>query len=89
MDSSFISLATQITDANSAVFDACNSFAGCIPGINEILRRQGLMQTNRTLNEKEKLSKGQSENIDRVYLAYPELNDDDFVKMNLDNWFEI
>jgi len=87
MDSSFISLATQITDANSAVFDASNSFAGCIPGINEILRRQGLMQTNRTLNEKEKLSKGQSENIDRVYLAYPELNDDDFVKMNLDNWF--
>ena len=87
MDSSFISLATQITDANSAVFDASNSFAGCIPGINEILRRQGLMQTNRTLNEKEKLSKGQSENIDRVYLAYAELNDDDFVKMNLDNWF--
>tara|TARA_B100000029_G_scaffold169802_1_gene166052 strand:+ start:6625 stop:7695 length:1071 start_codon:yes stop_codon:yes gene_type:complete len=87
IDSSFISLATHITDVNSAVFDPANNFEGCIPGINEVLRRQGLMQTNRTLNEKEKLSKGQSENIDRVYLAYPELNDDEFVKMNIDNWF--
>ena len=79
-------LAAQVTDANSAVFDAENNFVGCIPGINEILRRQGLMKTNRTLNATENLSQGQLDNINRVCLAYPELNDDEFVKKNLDIW---
>ena len=81
-----LSLATKVTDANSAVFDVANNFAGCIPGINEVLQRQGLMKTNRTLNKSQTLSKGQSENINRVYSVYPELNDDEFVKKNLDRW---
>ena len=78
--------AHQLTDANSAIFDVANGFAGCIPGIHEILRRQGLLEGRWTLNPKEELSPGQMEEIDRVYSAYPSLNDDTFVKDNLDRW---
>ncbi len=39
-----------------------------------------------TLNKQEVLTKEQSLEIDRVYTSYPELNDDDFVKENLDRW---
>jgi dihydrodipicolinate synthase/N-acetylneuraminate lyase len=81
-----LTLANQITDANAAFFDAANSFAGCITGLHEVLRRQGLLEGIWTLNEKEKLSAGQKEEIDRVYAAYPHLNDDDFVSENLDKW---
>jgi dihydrodipicolinate synthase/N-acetylneuraminate lyase len=78
--------AQQITDANAAIFDPQNNFAGCIPGIHEILRRQGLLEGRWTLNPNEDLSPGQLAEIDRVYRAYPHLNDDDFVKENLDKW---
>lgn len=79
-------LANQITDCNAAFFDVANNFAGCITGIHEVLRRQGLLEGIWTLNENEVLSPGQNEEIDRVYKAYPLLNDDDFVKENLQNW---
>ncbi|MEI6047286.1 MAG: dihydrodipicolinate synthase family protein [Bacteroidota bacterium] len=81
-----LTLGTQITDCNAAFFDAANNFAGCITGIHEVLRRQGLLEGIWTLNEKEALSPGQKEEIDRVYKAYPELNDDAFVAENLDRW---
>ncbi|MGK0237829.1 MAG: hypothetical protein ACI92G_001293 [Candidatus Pelagisphaera sp.] len=83
---SLLTRAQQLTDANAAIFDAANSFAGCIPGIHEILRRQGLLEGLWTLNPNEVLSPGQSEALDRVYEAYPSLNDDTFVKENLDRW---
>ncbi|MES2446563.1 MAG: dihydrodipicolinate synthase family protein [Bacteroidota bacterium] len=70
----------EITDVNAAVFDPANHFHGCIPGIHEILHRQGLLNGIWCLNPNEKLSAGQSEELDRVYAAYPHLNDDDFVK---------
>jgi hypothetical protein len=76
----------QLTDANAVIFDAANRFAGCIPGINEVLRRQGLMQTNCCLNPHEVMSSGQAEEIDRVCKAYPWLPDDDFVRERLDDW---
>lgn len=78
--------AIRITDTNAAFFDAANNFAGCIPGIHEVLRRQGLLEGIWTLNENEVLSPGQKEEIDRVYKAYPDLNDDAFVKANLERW---
>jgi dihydrodipicolinate synthase/N-acetylneuraminate lyase len=81
-----LSLAQQITDANAAFFDAANTFAGCIPGIHEVLRRQGLLEGIWSLDPNEKLSPGQSEEIDRVYRAYPHLNDDAFVREHLDEW---
>lgn len=78
-------LGIEITDVNAAIFDPANKFHGCIPGIHEILRRQGLIEGRWCLNPKEELSPGQMEEIDRVYAAYPHLNDDDFVKEFLAN----
>ncbi len=78
--------ATQITDSNAAFFDSANNFAGCITGLHEVLRRQGLLEGIWTLNENETLSPGQKEEIERVYAAYPHLNDDAFVAENLEKW---
>lgn len=74
-----LTLAAAVTDVNSALFDTANNFAGCIAGVHEILRRQGLLDGVWLLNPDETLSKGQPEEIDRVYSMYPELNDDAFV----------
>lgn len=81
-----LALANQITDCNAAFFDVAYNFAGCITGIHEVLRRQGLLEGIWTLNEHETLSPGQKEEIDRVYSAYPQLNDDDFVTARLEKW---
>ena len=81
-----IVLAGQITDCNAAFFDAANNFKGCIVGLHEVLRRQGLFEGLRTLNSDEKLSPRQKKEIDRVYSAYPDLNDDSFVAENLHRW---
>src|SRR5437016_3372928 len=75
-----LTLATEITDTNAAFFDAANGFHGCIAGIHEVLRRQGLLAGRWCLNPAEELSPGQIEEIDRVYRAYPHLNDDDFAR---------
>ncbi len=75
-----LTLAAEITDANGVIFDACNGFAGCIPGIHEILHRQGLLKGIWCLNPDEVLSPGQAEEIDRIYEMYPHLADDAFVK---------
>lgn len=82
----WLTRAIEVTDTNAAFFDPAHQFAGCIPGIHEVLRRQGLMQNTYCLNPHETLSPGQSEEIDRMYRAYPHLNDDGFVKANLDKW---
>ena len=86
LPSSWLTRAQQLTDANAAIFDTANGFAGCIPGIHEILRRQGLLEGVWTLNPNEVLSPGQSEELDRVCRAYPSLSDDRFVRENLDRW---
>lgn len=70
----------EVTDANAVIFDAEHDFHGCIPGIHEILRRQGLLEGRWCLNPDETLSEGQMEEIDRVYESYPHLHDDEFVK---------
>ena len=78
--------AAEVTDANAALFDAANGFAGCIPGIHEILRRQGLLAGRWCLNPNEDLSPGQMAEIDRVCRAYPHLQDDEFVAAHRDDW---
>jgi dihydrodipicolinate synthase/N-acetylneuraminate lyase len=78
----------EVTDSNAAFFDPANGFAGCIAGLHEVLRRQGLMAGRWCLNPAEDLSPGQMEEIDRVYKNYPHLNDDAFVKENLDRWLK-
>jgi dihydrodipicolinate synthase/N-acetylneuraminate lyase len=75
-----------LTDANAAIFDAANAFAGCIPGIHEVLHRQGLLRGTWCLDPHEMLSRGQAEEITRVHLAYPELADDEFVAERLEGW---
>ena len=77
-----------LTDANAAIFDAANAFAGCIPGIHEVLRRQGLLAGTWCLDPRESLSPGQEEEIDRVCRLYPFLTDDEFVTERLDGWLD-
>jgi dihydrodipicolinate synthase/N-acetylneuraminate lyase len=76
----------EITDANAAIFDARHEFHGCIPGIHEVLKRQGLLAGSWCLDQNESLSPGQLDEINRVYAAYPLLNDDAFVAENIDRW---
>jgi hypothetical protein len=76
----------EVTDANAAFFDAAYGFAGCIAGLHEVLRRQGLLASTRCLDPAETLSPGQAEDIERVYRAYPHLNDDEFVAQHRDEW---
>jgi dihydrodipicolinate synthase/N-acetylneuraminate lyase len=86
IDATWLSRAIAVTDMNAAVFDPAHGFAGCIPGILEVLRRQGLTPTCLCLNPDEVLSPGQAEELTRVSGAYPELTDDAFVAENLDRW---
>lgn len=76
----------EVTDTNAAFFDSANRFAGCIAGLHEVLRRQGLLKGIWCLDPQEGLSPGQAREIDRVYKAYPHLHDDAFVAKNRDGW---
>jgi dihydrodipicolinate synthase/N-acetylneuraminate lyase len=78
--------AAEITESNAAIFDPQHGFAGCIPGIHEVLHRQGLLEGTWTLDADEQLSPGQREAIDRIYRDYPHLTDDEFVQERLDSW---
>ena len=80
IDASLLTIAEHLTEANGAVFDVANRFAGCIPGLHYVLKKQGLMTSLHCLNPNEVLSDGQAEEIDRLWQAYPEVADDDFVK---------
>ena len=83
---SLLQRSAEITDCNAAFFDAAHHFAGCIAGLHEVLRRQGLLEGIWCLDPAETLSPGQLEEINRVYDAYPHLNDDDFVREGRDEW---
>jgi dihydrodipicolinate synthase/N-acetylneuraminate lyase len=81
-----LALDSQVTDCNAAIFDVANDFHGVIAGCHEVLRRQGLLEGIWCLDPNETLGPGQKEEIDRVYAAYPHLNDDAFVHANRDKW---
>ena len=84
--SEMLTRAIEVTDSNAAFFDPSHGFAGCIAGIHEVLRRQGLFEGIWCLEPEEVLSPGQAQEIDHVYAAYPHLHDDDFVAEHLDDW---
>ena len=86
LDPDLLREGAALTDANAAIFDSANRFAGCIAGIHEVLRRQGLLAGTWCLDPRETLSPGQAEEIDRVCRTYPYLADDTFVAENLDSW---
>jgi dihydrodipicolinate synthase/N-acetylneuraminate lyase len=75
VDPSLLSLGAALTDANAAVFDAPNAFRGCIPGIHEVLRRDGLLDGIWCLDPNETLSPGQAEEIARVERSYVAITD--------------
>ncbi len=79
-------LGVEVTDANAAFFDAAHGFRGCIAGLHEVLRRQGLLEGIWCLEEHETFSPGQREEIDRVLAAYPHLSDDEFIAAHRDEW---
>ena len=78
----------EVTDSNAAFFDVAHNFSGCIAGLHEVLRRQGLLDGIWCLDSSETLSSGQLQEIDRVYAAYPHLNDDDFVRAGRNQWLK-
>lgn len=78
--------AAQITEANAALFDAANGFAGCIPGIHYVLHGQGLLPGLRCLDPLETLSPGQAEFIERIRQGHPWMMDDEFVEAHRDEW---
>ncbi|WP_253187174.1 dihydrodipicolinate synthase family protein [Paenibacillus sp. GP183] len=86
--SSWLTRNVEVTDSNAAFFDPAHYFQGCIAGIHEVLRRQGLLKGRWCINPQEELSPGQMEEIDRVYIDYPHLNDDEFVKRHLHKWLD-
>jgi len=83
---SWFAKANALTDINAALFDVANDFRGCIAGIHEALRRQGLLEGTWCLDPEEGLSPGQMEEIDRIWEAYPSMRDDDFISENLQRW---
>jgi len=83
-----LSRAIEVTDANAVLFDVAHGFAGCIAGLHEVLRRQGLFEGIWCLDPNETLSPGQSEEIDRIYRMYPHLADDQFVAEHRDEWLK-
>jgi len=72
----WMTVAGQLTEANGAIFDVANGFRGCIAGVHEVLRRQGLLDGIWCLDPDEGLSPGQSEEIDRICAAWPGLMDE-------------
>jgi len=86
--SGLLTVAQQVTDMNAAIFDPSHHFHGCIPGIHEVLRRQGLLAGRWCLDPREELSPGQNEEIDRVCGAYPDLinPDEELIREHLDEW---
>lgn len=86
IDQSWLTLDASTTDCNAAFFDAANDYQGVIAGLHEVLRRQGFLQGVWCLDEAETFGPGQLDEIDRVYRDYPELNDDEFVRANLQRW---
>lgn len=85
-DDDMLRRSVEVTDCNAAFFDSANAFAGCIAGIHEVLRRQGLLRGIWCLDPRESLSRGQAAEITRIYNAYPHLNDDAFVQSHLNAW---
>jgi hypothetical protein len=87
IDPSLLAMDSKVTDCNAAFFDVANGFRGCIAGCHEVLRRQGLLEGIWCLDPAEGLSLGQGGEIDRVHAAYPDLNDDAFVREHMTRWF--
>ena len=81
----WLSRGAALTMANAVIFDAANSYSGCLPGILEVLRLQGLVRGTWTLDPHERLSPGQGDAIAR-FVRNGLLDDDAFVAQHRDAW---
>lgn len=81
-------IADALTQANAAIFDAAHGYAGCIPGIHDVLRRHGLMDNILCLDPAETLSPDQLDAIDSIWRRFPELRDDAFIDAHRDEWLQ-
>jgi hypothetical protein len=86
VDSDILTTGTWITEINGAMFDVKHAFAGCVAGVNELLRQQGLVRTSACLDPRDRLSPGQKEAIEGVRKRYPDLLDEDFIAENRERW---
>jgi hypothetical protein len=86
IDPALLALDSRVTDCNAAFFDVANDFAGCIAGVHEVLRRQGLLAGIWCLDPHEDLGPGQKQEIDRVLREHADLSDDAFVAANKERW---
>lgn len=86
VDDDLLALATDVIEINAAVFDVANNFAGCVPGVNEVLRQQGFGGDALTLLEGERISAGQAELIQAARSRFGDLLDEEFVATNIDGW---
>ncbi|MEQ1690034.1 MAG: dihydrodipicolinate synthase family protein [Gemmatimonas sp.] len=82
----WLTMGAALTMANAAIFDAANGYSGCLPGILEVLRAQGLVRGTWTLDPHERVSLGQVEAIGSAVQRFPVLTDDAFVAAHLDEW---
>ncbi|WP_228002812.1 dihydrodipicolinate synthase family protein [Nocardia australiensis] len=82
-----LSMTAGVTDANAAVFDVRNDFAGVIAGVHEVLRRQGLLEGTWCIDPAEGLSVGQADELTRMVHAYEWLREEDgFIAARLEGW---
>jgi len=88
LPSDWLSRGAALTMANAVIFDAANNYTGCLPGILDVLRRQGLVRGSWTFDQHEQLSPGQAAALERLQGRFPELNDDAFVAEHLDEWLQ-
>ncbi|HEX2100172.1 MAG TPA: dihydrodipicolinate synthase family protein, partial [Candidatus Synoicihabitans sp.] len=86
IDATWLTRNAAWTDVNAAIFDSAHGFAGCLPGIHEVLRRAGLLDSVACLDPHERLSPGQAREISRVAREHSWLVDDTFTAENRDRW---
>lgn len=83
-----LATAPDLVEINAAIFDVAHDFAGCVPGVNEVLRQQGLLGSARCLSSGERLSPGQQDAITAVRSRFPRLLDEEFVADNKHLWLQ-
>lgn len=77
--------ASSLVEINAAVFDVTGGLLGCVAGVNEVLRQQGLIPTAVTLGP-DHLSPGQAGLIAEARARHPVLFDEDFIASRRDAW---
>ncbi len=80
-------LSVMVTDANSAIFDSRNNFAGVIAGVHEVLRRQGLLEGIWCLDPNQTLSPCQADLINEAILnSSASTSEQQFIDSNIERW---